>query len=401
MNWQRGPAWTVDALFATVLGLLLLPLSASAVWESSWSTPGRVAVTAVLVVAHLAVVVRRTTPLVSYAVVCAVMVVLVALPEMSGGPDGVSFHPILLPSTLVFPVLLHTVAAWCSRRESLLALAAACVGATAVTVRLWGADYLTVSQPGLAGGEDPVRSWPLFLVVGTVSAIAVPWGLGRHRRRARMESARAAAAEERIRIARELHDVVAHSLSVMVTQAEGGRMMAARDPAVGVRVLETVARTGQEAMRDMRDLLDALNDPGGSASQPGLRALPELIGRVRASGLAVSYQEDGTTGSLGSAGELAAYRVVQEALTNVLKHAGTDGEVEVALSWRPDHLAIAVENHAAQPPTTATLGGRGLVGMRDRLAGLDGSLHAGRADDGFRVAATIPTLASSGVEDSR
>ncbi|MBB3092128.1 sensor histidine kinase [Nocardioides albus] len=419
----REKPWLVDLLFAAVLALLLLPASASTVWDSTWPLAGRVAVVAAVGLAHATVAVRRVRPRVAYLLVCAVMAVLVALPEMTRRTDGFAFHPILLPSTLLFPVLLYAIAAWRSPRESLLALGVACVGAGAVTWRLWGADYLTVAQPGLASSEDPVRSWQLFLILGVVATIAVPWGLGRYRRlraqyvlaleerarreeQHRAESAAAAAAQERVRIAREMHDVVAHSLSVMVTQAEGGRMMAARDPAAGARVLDTVARTGQEAMQDMRSLLDALHDPHAArddpAPQPSLRVLPELIEKVRASGPAVTYAEHGTASPLGSAGELAAYRVVQEALTNVLKHAGPDADATVALRWTADQLTISVSNHAGHAVVTAPRSGRGLVGMAERLALLDGTLHAGPAgEDGFQLVATIPTLASAAVGEAQ
>lgn len=412
----------MDLLFAAVLTLLLLPVSASTVWDSTWPLAGRVAVVSAVGLAHATVAVRRVRARVAYILVCAVMSMLVALPEVTRRTDGFEFHPILLPSTLLLPVLLYTVAAWCSPRESLLSLGVACVGAGAVTWRLWGADYLTVAQPGLASSEDPVQSWQLFLILGVVATIAVPWGLGRYRRlrtqyvlaleerarreeQHRAESAAAAAAQERVRIAREMHDVVAHSLSVMVTQAEGGRMMAARDPSAGARVLETVARTGQEAMQDMRSLLDALHDPHAAldpAPQPSLCVLPELIEKVRASGLAVAYDEHGTASPLGSAGELAAYRVVQEALTNVLKHSGTDADATVALRWTPDQLTISVSNRAGHTVATAPRSGRGLVGMAERLALLDGTLHVGPAgEDGFELVATIPTLASTAVEEPR
>ena len=144
----------------------------------------------------------------------------------------------------------------------------------------------------------------------------------------RVENARLAAMEEQSRIAREMHDVVAHSLSVMVSQAEGGRLMAQRDPAIAVPVLETVARVGQEAMLDMRSLLQALHEdepPGLENPHPGLGELPLLLDRVRGAGLTVSYAETGDRLGLSGAGELAAYRVTQEALTNVLKHAGGGG----------------------------------------------------------------------------
>ncbi len=302
----------------------------------------------------------------AFVLVSAVMLLLLVMPalDVAGAEDP--FAPILLPSTLVFPVVLYSVAAWCQPRTSRLALAGAGVGSLLVLARLWGADYLTVTQPGLATRDDPVRSLPLFVALGVVAAVVLPWGLGRYRRlraqyvieleerarreeQDRVESARHAAAEERTRIAREMHDVVAHSLSVMVSQAEGGRLMAQRDPSVTLPVLETVARVGQEAMRDMHSLLQALHEdepPGIQTPQPGLGELPHLLERVRGVGLSVSYTETGDRLGLSGAGELAAYRVTQEALTNVLKHAGGDGTAQVRLDWQP---GAPLPDHSQRP----------------------------------------------------
>jgi signal transduction histidine kinase len=187
-----------------------------------------------------------------------------------------------------------------------------------------------------------------------------------------------------------MHDVVAHSLSVMVTQAEGGRMMARKDPAVALPVLETVARTGQQAMGDMRSLLRALDEPAAAGTpQPGLNDLPDLIGRVRQSGLRVSLTEQGNRRAMTGAGELAAYRITQEALTNVLKHAGAEASAEVSLDWRPGRLHLTVRNGPGRASTPVT-GGRGLTGMSERVAVLGGTLTAGPEDDGgFRVTATF------------
>jgi signal transduction histidine kinase len=291
-------------------------------------------------------------------------------------------------------VVLYSVAAWRPHRVSRLALAASGAGCVLVVARLWGADYLTLAQPGLADRDHPVRSWPLFLVLAVAGTVLLPWALGRYRRlrlQYAMELQSRARREERARIAREMHDVVAHSLSVMVIQAEGGRMMARKDPAVALPVLETVARTGQQAMGDMRSLLRALDEPAAAGTpQPGLNDLPDLIDRVRQSGLRVSLIEHGGRRGLTGAGELAAYRITQEALTNVLKHAGADASAEVSLDWRPGLLHLTVRNGPGRRPMPTVTGGRGLTGMSERVAVLGGTLTAGpEHDGGFRVAATF------------
>jgi signal transduction histidine kinase len=411
-HWVRRRRWLVDALFAVAVAVLTLPISAGVIWGGSWSRGLQIVVVAALVAGHAAVAVRRILPMVAFGVVAAVMVLLAAVPDVDPGVGA--FAPILVPSVVVFPVVLYSVAAWCSPRTARLALAVAVAGGVLVVVRLWGADYLTLTEPGLADRHDPVRSWPLFLALALVATVAAPWALGRyrwlriqyvgeleararHEEQERLANAREAARDERNRIAREMHDVVSHSLSVMVSQAEGGRMLARKDPAVALPVLETVARTGQEAMGDMQALLQAL-DAGEPAHlgtpQPGLTELPELIGRVRQSGPRVSFTERGDRRRISAAGELAAYRVTQEALTNVLKHAGADAPVDVRLDWRAESLRLTVRNGPGRRPMPATAGGRGLSGMTERVALLGGALTAGPIDTGgFQVTAVLPALA--------
>ena len=244
----------------------------------------------------------------------------------------------------MFPVVLYSIAAWTPDRTSRLALGLSAAGGLLVLARLWGADYLTVAQPGLATNGEPVRSWPLFLLMGVAAMVVLPWWAGRYRRlrllyvaeleeRARREQderaaeARRAVETERQRIALEMHDVVAHSLSVLVSQAEGGRMMAAKDPSVSVPVLETIARAGREAMQDMGSVLRVLDpedDPVTSPEppQPGVAELPALLEDVRRSGLPVTFEEHGAPQPLTGAAGLTVYRVTQEAMTNVLKHGG-------------------------------------------------------------------------------
>ena len=261
-SWTRRRPWVADGLLAALLAAVFLPITLRAIGGSSWSPALQILAVSAVVLAHACLAVRRVAPVPAYGLVSAVMLLLLAMPELDVAGAEDTFAPILLPSTVVFPVVLYSVAAWCPPRTSRLALAVAGAGSLLVLARLWGADYLTVTQPGLASREDPVRSLALFVALGVGAAVALPWGLGRYRRlraqyvieleerarreeQDRVESARLAAAEERARIAREMHDVVAHSLSVMVSQAEGGRLMAQRDPTVTVPVLETVARVGQ------------------------------------------------------------------------------------------------------------------------------------------------------------
>jgi signal transduction histidine kinase len=403
----------LDVLLALALAVLTLPVSAAAIWGSSWSSALQVMGVAALALAHACVALRRVATRFAFGVGGAVMVLLVALPSLDVADGVEAFAPICLPSVLVFPVLLYSVAAWSSPQTSLTALAASGVGCMLVVARLWGADYLTVAQPGLTDQGAPVRSWQLFLAIGVFTLVMVPWGLGRYRRlrtqyvlelegrarreeQDRLDNARRAAKEERTRIAREMHDVVSHTLSVMVSQAEGGRMLARQDPAVTLPVLETVARTGQEAMRDMRCLLHALDedDPTGVDSpQPGLDDLPALIARVRQSGLHVGFSERGCRLWVSGAAELAAYRVTQEALTNVLKHAGADASAYVCLDWRHGTLYLTVRNDRGRPRMDTTSGGRGLTGMTQRVAVLGGTLTAEPVDrGGFTLTAAIPAL---------
>jgi signal transduction histidine kinase len=412
-QWLRQRRWLVDTLFAVVVAVLALPVSARVIWGGSWPRGLQVVVVAALVIGHAAVAVRRIAPLAAFGVAGAVMLLLVALPDLDPGGGVGAFVPILVPSVVVFPVVLYSVAAWCPQRIARPALAASGAGCVLVVVRLWGADYLTLTQPGLADRDDPVRSWPLFLVLAVIGTVLVPWALGRYRwlrtqyvrelearaRREveeRRESARRAAREERTRIAREMHDVVAHSLSVMVSQAEGGRMIARKNPAAAVAVLETVARTGQEAMGDMRGLLRALDDREPAQvdpPQPSLNDLPELISRVRGAGPAVELTERGDRLRLSAAGELAAYRVVQEALTNVLKHAGAGAGARVCLDWQADGLHLTVRNSSGGRSAGRTEGGRGVAGMTERVALLGGTLRAGPVDGGgFQVTAVLPAV---------
>jgi signal transduction histidine kinase len=202
------------------------------------------------------------------------------------------------------------------------------------------------------------------------------------------EVARAAAGERR-RIAREMHDVVAHSVSVMVVQAGGARRILDRDPKRAVEAAAHIEDVGRAALTEMRRLLGVLHHSDERAPQPTLRELDALVERTRAAGLPVSLTVEGEPRSLPAGMDLAAYRVVQEALTNAIKHAGA-APTEVTVRWEPAHLELEIVDNGA-PAANGRGGGHGLVGMEERVRLYDGELRAGRRQGGgFEVVARLP-----------
>jgi signal transduction histidine kinase len=211
------------------------------------------------------------------------------------------------------------------------------------------------------------------------------------------QEAQLASAEERARIARELHDIVAHNLSVVVLQAAGARAQAEQQTP-NPSTLEKIERSGREALAEMRRLVGVLREEDGAGPElepnPGMAQLPDLVDRVRAAGLEVDLQRDGQTADLPPALDLSAYRIIQEALTNTLKHAGGQAHVWVTVRREPADLVIEIVDDGggraldAASPDSA---GHGLVGMRERAALFGGQLQAGpRAPSGFAVSARLP-----------
>jgi signal transduction histidine kinase len=412
--WLRGRPWVVDALFAAALAVVLGITTTTLLWAASWPVAARVAVLGLLALAHAAVALRRTAPVLAYGVCCAAMLALVAAPDIvqpqaTAALSGQLVPPILLPGALVFPVLLYSVAAYSRRPWPAVALGVALAGAVLATARLW-VSFAT--EPALDG-----TGWRLYVPGSMLAVVVAPWGLGRFRavraayvealeeralraEERRAERAEQAAAAERARIAREMHDVVAHSLAVIVRQADGGRFAAAKDPGAATAALTAVATTGRQALTDMRAVLGVLrsdNDAAadGTAPQPTLDDVPALVDRVRAAGTPVSLTTTGAARPVDRAASLAAYRVVQEALTNVVRHAAAGASARVRFDWRADGLDIAVTDDgggpAEGPSGTPAAAGRGLIGMRERVVSVGGHLDAGPRGDGFAVVAHLPT----------
>jgi signal transduction histidine kinase len=266
---------------------------------------------------------------------------------------------------------------------------------------------IALGAAGVVTLNDPTQSWSDF--AGAVLLFSISWlagfAIGRKLEQAsaaqeradRLEreqeaEARAAVAEERARIARELHDVVAHAMSVMVVQAGAARRVLDEDPQAAKAAIARIETTGRDGMAEMRRLIGILKEDAAEAErtpQPGLADLDGLLETVRASGVAVELVTEGEPRALSSGADLTAFRVVQEALTNVMKHAGR-ANARVLLRWLDDALEIEVADDG-RGPTAAAPGGQGLIGMRERVALFDGTLTSGaRPGGGFELRAIVP-----------
>jgi signal transduction histidine kinase len=209
----------------------------------------------------------------------------------------------------------------------------------------------------------------------------------------REQNAREAVRDERARIARELHDMVAHSVTVMVIQAGVVRRRLAADLPVDPELLLGIEGSGREAVGELRRSLGLLRGEGAEVPPSGLDRLDELIAQVREAGLSVAVRREGDPMTLPPAVDLSAYRIVQEALTNVLKHAGP-ARAEVVVGYRPDGLHLRVSDEGGTA-TQASEGGQGLIGMRERAALFGGELSAGPVPGGgFAVECRLPVAAA-------
>jgi signal transduction histidine kinase len=312
---------------------------------------------------------RRRAPLTT---LCATSIA-VAVYQLGGFPDGLVAFPLI--------VAAYSVAAHRERGPHL-------VVAFFVTLAAGLMLAFLASDPR---GRIEVS---FILLVTTLPMLFGRIAFNRRRRieRDRERAARDAVSEERGRIAREMHDAVAHAMTVMVVQAGGARSVIDRDPAGAVDALRRIEDTGRSGLGEMRRLIGVLA-PNGEVPiepQPGLDRLDELLDTMRATGLPVETVVEGEPRGLPPGVDLTAYRLVQEALTNALKHAG-DAHASVVLRYRDDALELEVADDGRGTPVTDA-GGRGLVGMRERIALFGGSLETGpRPGGGFSVRARIPT----------
>jgi len=319
---------------------------------------------------------RRRYPVTVIAIVAAVDVVEVTA---SGYRDSAVVLVTLL-------IVLYSLGAHAADARSIAVGVAAAVVATAVAQN---------AQPA----PRTFTGW-LSLVAGLAAAMVVPLALGIAMRQQRLrvdalererdERARTAVAEERTRIARELHDEVAHAMSVIAVQADAAEGALAHDPALVERPLVAIRETARAALGDMRRVLGALGegDEAALAPEPGLARIGSLVEQARAGGLDVVVRVAGEPQPLPPALDVAAYRVVQEGLTNVRKHAAAR-RVEVAISYRSDAISIEVDDDGDGSGAGGG-SGRGLAGIRERVALLRGDFVAGPHAGGFALRATLP-----------
>lgn len=270
----------------------------------------------------------------------------------------------------------------------------------------WGPMGVAIAIAAVTvdGRDHPGKWWEEAILDAVV--LAGVWYVGRRLRlreeraaqlvRERAAEARRIVAGERTRIARELHDVVAHRVSLMTVQAGAAKAVAAEDLAAAVQAMGAVEEAGRQALDELRHLLDVLRPDSDSAwlgPQPGLADLPRLVEQISAAGVPVTFATKDLPEGLPDRVDLFAYRIVQEALTNVLKHAGPGTRAQVRLSRAPDGLTLEIldDGNGIAPETRKSSGGHGIVGMRERALLLGGSLDAGsRAGGGFRVVAQLP-----------
>ena len=377
---ERRPRGRRSLAFDLALALVATTAELGQVIGASGSPTGAAIVLAV--VAGGALVLRRTSPLAVLATTLAASVAIVALDD---DPSGVSVG-----------IALYTTAALCERRVSLAAL----VATTAIAAT---GSAITADTPGRE------TSATFGAIIAAMLSVGI-WGLGayaqtqrRYRRelqaraasaeREREQLARIAVHEERASIARELHDIVAHSVSVMLVGVRGARDVLRITPDAADDTLARVERSGEQSLAELRRILALLREPQQTAEshpQPSLAELDELVASYRTAGLPARLEVIGEPMPLPSGVELSIYRIVQEALTNALKHSDPTN-VTVTLAFRDSRLELEVVDDGTTATTDAATTGQGLIGMRERLALLGGELETGpREGGGFRVAARLP-----------
>jgi signal transduction histidine kinase len=377
---MRRRSWAFDIAVAMVVGVL----GQLEAWTGMMSTHRQGPLWAqslLYAVAALLLVGRRVRPM---AVLVAMVCAYVAEFAVFGSPEGnsVALAPL---------VAVYTVGRYVAPPRSVAGLG--------LGVVLWGSWALLDPTNEGAKASDYALTlvWAMPWVVGWLAGalVRVTRLYAEQRRATREQRASRAVAEERNRIARELHDVIGHSVSVMTVQASAVRRRLTTDQVAERQALEAVEAVGREALGEMRRMVGVLRQDGEAADlepPPGLDQLERLADKFRASGLAVHLSVTGAALPLAPGLDLTAYRLVQEGLTNTLRHARGPRTAQVDVDYGPGRLELAVRDDGqvavGDPPSEA---GHGLLGMRERVAVYGGSLVAGvRPEGGFELVATLP-----------
>ncbi|GAB2596592.1 sensor histidine kinase [Kribbella endophytica] len=307
----------------------------------------------------------------------------------------------LQPGNVGLLVALYTISVYGEVRFSRIALGIGGLGVLMATARYWA-------------NSDWRQQITMMVALGAL--VFGVWAFGERRRtrglyvaqleeravqaeRDRDREATLAVTNERTRIAREIHDVVAHGLSIMIVQADGGLYAADASPEQAKKALATIGDTGRASLTEMRKMLGLLKqdeqnelDPNQPRPQPGVSSLPELVENVREAGLTVDYEVTGTPRDLPALLGLTAYRIVQEGLTNTLKHAGPGARTSVTLDFGREMLTVVVTDDGRGGGVAPSSDpGHGLVGMRQRASISGGTVNAGpKAGGGYEVVAKLP-----------
>lgn len=408
-DWFRRHRFAVDFVLMAVLWLVATPIS---VIDGGYSRPtSDVVVAGVFATALIVPLAWRRTR----TVMAGIIIAVVAIAQWA-------LHVQPMPADIAVPLIVYALAAFGPRWASLGGLGLAMVGAVMLVTRY----FYNLTSTSLAdlpyGAVLILVVWVLVLFSWTAGDLTRTKRLREqaledraHRLEIEAQHERElAASDERAHIAREMHDIVAHSLSVIITQADGARYAAVANPDIAPATLATIAETGRSSLQEMRRLLGVLRGDAAASMRPlpGLTDLDELLLGIRAAGLPVAYEVKGEARRpLPAGAELTAYRMVQEGLTNVMKHAGPKVMATVTLAWSARGLDVSVTDDgrgasasfadtgpipvydggpsAAADPRDC--GGNGLRGMAERVKLYDGTLTAGPvAGGGFAIAAFIP-----------
>ena len=385
-------AWLVVDIIGAVFGFVVttpLTFIAGSSWLSAWIGATPVAVTMYVIVGIIvwgAAAISRLSPTLAIGVAW-----LGAVVQMAAG---------LPPSAYDFGILvvLFATGAWGTRRilwiGGISALGGGVIGGLYFAV-IWSGELLTDAASAMRAALIGALMAAVFVL-----AMVMSWGTGllwrvvlsgRATQAARAQAETLAAEEqERVRIARDMHDIVAHSLAVVIAQADGARYAAATAPEMATEALGTIAQTARGALSDVRLLLTQLRHRQGDGPQPTLADLETLFSQVRQAGIEPRITVDPMPpGEPPGAIQLAVYRILQEALTNAIRHG--DGAVDVHLAWLPDRVEIHVAN-TVSASSSPHPGGHGLIGMRERAQLVGGTLLAGREGERFVVRATLPIV---------
>lgn len=361
----------VDAVLAGLITLFQLwPLISSRSYTGQpWDWWGY----AVAIGASVPLAWRRRAPL----TVLALSVGVSLLYDLAG---NVASQPIWYGMLVAF----YTVAAYSPPVPRIAVLPLTCL-CSVLTVGSW--------DTALRGMVQIVAAY----AIGRAAATARAHAATLEERAARLEKERQLEAEraaerERARIARDMHDILAHSVSLMVVQAEAGPVVVSSDPARAEATFDTIAATGRDAMVQLRRMLGVLKeDEALRAPQPTLADLPVLASQVGGTGLDVAYVESGEPRPLTPDSAVAAYRITQEALTNIVKHSGAD-HADIRLTWEDDNLMIDITDNGTGGARSLPSGGNGLISIRERAAACGGEATAGLRPDspGFIVSVRLP-----------